>query len=145
MSDTLSYGYQSGYRTVATVLLDSTTTAIVVGDGLVLATAGYYKKAGAGEEVQCIACAASAVPDADGGLAIVADFSTETIYKYPPDTGSFVVGDVGKLCDWGGSRTLNRDASATGAGGDGIFQILAVDTTANTALVKMAKPLVSGA
>jgi hypothetical protein len=139
------YGYRHGPRVPVQIKLDSTTSTISVGDFLLLATAGYYKQAGAGEEAQCVAMQASAAPSSDGYITILADFSHESVYEYPPDTGSFVQGDVGKQMDVGGAQTINRDASATGSGADGCFQCVRVDTTKNTGFVRLNRPLFSGA
>ena len=144
MADTL-YGYRAGYRDPRPVRLDSTTSTVVVGDFLILATAGYYKQAAANEEAQCVAMQASTAPTADGDKTILADFSTSTIYEYPADTGTVVVGDTGKQCDIGGAQAVNRDASATGDGGNGCLQIVDVNTSANTLFVRLAKPLFAGA
>lgn len=139
------YGYRSGHRTPRKVRLDSTTATVVVGDFLKLDTAGYYEQAGANEEAQCVAMQASTAPSADGSAEILADFSTSSIYEYPADTGTVVVGDIGKQCDIGGAQSVNRDASATGDGANGCLQILDVDTVKNTLFVRLAKPLFSGA
>jgi hypothetical protein len=144
MAETL-YGYRSGPRVPVQIKIDSSTSAISVGDFLVLATAGYYKQAGANEEAQCVAMQATAAPSADGGVTILADFSHESIYEYPADTGSFVQGDVGKQMDVGGAQSINRDASATGSGTDGCLQCVRVDTTKNTGFVRLNRPLFSGA
>jgi hypothetical protein len=144
VSDSL-YGYRTGRRSPRPVRLDSTTSTISVNDGLILATAGYYKQAAANEEVQCFAMQASTAPSADGEKIIMADFSREAIYEFPADTGSFVVGDIGKSCDLGGAQSINRDASATGQGGDGCFEIVDVDVANNTGFVRLARPTFVGA
>jgi hypothetical protein len=148
LSDSV-YGYRysegGGARAPRPVKLDSSTSTISVGDFLKLGTAGYYQQAAANEEAQCVAMQASTAPSSDGAKSILADFSTNSVYEFPADTGSAVQGDVGKQCDIGGAQSVNRDASATGAGGDGCLQIVDVDTTANTLFVRLAKPLFAGA
>jgi hypothetical protein len=144
MSDT-EYGYRSGPRTPRPVRLDSSTSTISVNDALKLGTAGYYQQAGAGDEVQCFAMQASTAPSADGEKVILADFSPLAIYEFPPDSGTVVVGDIGKQMDLGGAQSINRDASATGSGGDGCFQCVDVDTDNQTLFVRLAKPLFAGA
>lgn len=144
MSSTV-YGYRYGTREPRTVRLDSTTSTISVGDFLVLDTAGYYEQCGANGEAQCVAMQASTAPSSDGLKTILADFSTSAVYEYPADTGSTVVGDIGKQCDVGGAQSVNRDASATGSGADGCLQIVDVNTTANTLFVRLAKPAFAGA
>jgi hypothetical protein len=144
MSDAV-YGYRYGTRDPRPVSLDSTTSTIVVGDGLVLATAGYLKLAAAGEEIVCFAMQGATAPSADGAKSILADFSPTAVYEFPADTGSVVVGDRYKQMDWGGTQTVNRDASATGSGADGCLQCVDVDTVANTLFVRLAKPAFAGA
>jgi hypothetical protein len=144
MSDTV-YGYRYGTRDPRPVRLDSSTSTISVGDFLKLGTAGYYQQCDAGGEGQCVAMQAATAPSSDGAKIILADFSTSAVYEYPPDTGSAVVGDIGKQCDIGGAQSVNRDASATGSGGDGCLQIVDVDTTKNTLFVRLAKPAFAGA
>jgi hypothetical protein len=144
MPDSL-YGYRSGDRTPRPVRLDSATSTVVVGDFLKLGTAGYYQQCDANGEGQCVAMQASTAPTADGEKIILADFSRTAIYEYPADTGTVVVGDIGKSCDIGGAQSVNRDASATGQGGDGCLDILDVDTAANTLFVRLARPAFVGA
>jgi hypothetical protein len=144
VSDSL-HGYRSGPRTPRPVRIDSSSSAIVVGDFLVLDTAGYYEKAAANGEAQCVAMQACSAGSADGDVIILADFSRDAIYEYPADTGSFVVGDIGKSCDIGGAQSINRDASATGQGGDGCLEILDVDVANNTGFVRLARPAFVGA
>jgi hypothetical protein len=139
------YGYRTGPRIPIPVKIDSTSTAIKVGDFLVLDTAGYYEQAAAGGEAQCVAMQAVTAGAADGDVEILADFSTESIYEYPADTGTWLQGDVGKQMDVGGAQSINRDASTTGAGGDGCLQCVRVDTITNTGYVRLAKPAFAGA
>lgn len=144
MSDSM-YGYRSGPRIPIPVLLDSSTSTISVGDALKLGTAGYYQQAGAGDAVQCFAMEAATAPSADGEKTILADFSTLSVYEFPPDTGTVVVGDVGKLMDLGGAQSVNRDASTTGDGSDGCLACIRVDTDAQTLFVQLRKPTFAGA
>lgn len=143
MADTM-YGYRSGQRMTRPVKIDSTSAAISVGDFLVLDTAGYYEQGAADGEAQCVAMQAVTAGSSDGAVTILADFSRESIYEYPPDAGSVTQALVGKQCDLGGAQSIKITASATGDGADGIFQIVDVDTVANTVFVKMAKPKFAG-
>ena len=63
----------------------------------------------------------------------------------PADTGTVVVGDVGKQMDVGGAQSVNRDSSTTGSGGDGCLQCVDVDTVRNTLFVRLSKPQFAGA
>lgn len=140
------YGYRSGPRLPREIQIDSSTPSDpAVGDIMKLGTAGYWQVAAANEEGQCVAMQATTDPSADGGTKILADFSTLSVYEYPADTGTVVIGDIGKAMDVGGAQSINRDASATGRGGDGIFQCVGVDLVKNTVFVRMAFPLVAGA
>jgi hypothetical protein len=140
------YGYRSGPRIPRAVPIDaSTPTAPAVGDMLKLGTAGYWQVCAANEEAQCVAMQACSIPGSDGAQTILADFSSLSIYEYPADTGSVVAADLGKIMDCGGAQSINRDASATGRGGDGIFQCVGVDTVKNTVFVRLAFPVAAGA
>ena len=44
-----TYGYRKGERDIVTAKVDSSTSAIVTNDILTLATAGYVKRASAGD------------------------------------------------------------------------------------------------
>lgn len=137
------YGYISGCRRPKPVKVDSSSAAIVVGDMLTLATAGYFKRAAAGDNGLCVAMQASAVPSADGGYEILADWSKESVYAYPPASGSAVQGDVGKAFDLGGPQSVDRTASVDGLGGDGAVFCVGVDLTNNLMHVTL-NPLISG-
>lgn len=122
------YGYVSGPRMPTKVKLDSSTSTVVVGDFLTLATAGYYKQASAGDEPHAVAMQASAAPSADGGITILADVSTLSVYRYPAASGSVTQALVGKKCDVGGAQSVDIAASVDGADGDGSLYIREVDT-----------------
>jgi hypothetical protein len=145
LADTL-YGYSSGPQTPRPVALDSSTATVNIGDFMRLGTAGYYQACTAtSDEPQCIAMEYSTAPSADGEKIILADFSTLSIYRYPPDTGTVVIGDRGKSCDIGGAQSVNRDASAQGQGGDGCLEIVDVDVAEQVLYVRLARPAFVGA
>jgi len=137
----IQYGYRKGQRMGTPVRIDSSSTVpIKVGDFLTLATAGYYKQASAGDEPQCVAM--QEVPStpalsADGDATILADFSKETIYEYPPASGTVSVALIGKKCDVGGAQSADITASADGEDGDGSLKIINVDTGRNTVYVTL--------
>jgi len=93
-------------------LVDSTSLDIDVGDPLTIATAGYVKKAAAGETFVGVAMSAAASPASDGGVSVTMDVSEETIYEYPPDAGTVTQALAMATMDWGGDKTVNIDASA---------------------------------
>lgn len=121
------YGYREGKRIPVVARVDSTSSDISVGDHLIYATAGYVKVAAAGEIAVGISMQNVTVPSADGGASVLMDVSEQSIYEAPPDAGTVTAAIEGLTCDYGGSRTINIDASAN----DNIL-IRRVDTTANT-------------
>jgi hypothetical protein len=135
----IQYGFRKGTRIGTPVRVDSSTTLpIKVGDFLTLATAGYYKQASAGDEPQCVAM--QEVPStpalsADGDVTILADFSKESVYEYPPASGTVTVALIGKKCDVGGAQSADITASVDGEDGDGSLKIINVDTGRNTVYV----------
>ena len=104
--------YVHGPQTIVRMRVDSSTTAISVGDFVVAATAGYVKRASAGETPVGIAMEACAVPTADGDLAINVDVSRESVWEYPPDAGTVSQGLCNTTMDIGGANSINIDASS---------------------------------
>ena len=139
----MAFSYRTGRRVIRKVLLDADSAAIVVGDALTItnATDGYFKEVDAsGEAVSCIATTASASPSSDGDLFVMADFSTESVYEVPPDTGSITQAIAGNTCDCGAdARSINIDASST----DDIL-ILEVDVNENIAYVRLLSNSLTG-
>lgn len=128
------YGYREnagGKQLLIPVLIDSSSAAIDVNDMLTKGTAGYFQKAAAGDIVECFAAGKCAVPSADGGVSILADFSTESVYEYPPDAGTVTQALVPLTTDTGGARSVDIDAST-----DDCLQIVRVDVGANTVFVR---------
>lgn len=128
MADT--YGYRRGVRNLVTVPVDASSSAISVGDAVII-TAGYAFQAAAGDIPHGVATAAATVPAADGETSVTIDVSDQSIYEYPPDAGTVTQALVGKKMDLGGPRSINIDASTD----DGVMCV-AVDTDANTLLVQ---------
>lgn len=126
-------GYRTGDRDVQKYLVDADTTAIVTGDFLVPATAGFVKQAAAGELPIGVAMQDVASPSADGDLFVLVDISPHTTYEYPPDAGTVTQGLVGTTMDIGGPQTININASA-----DDVITCVGVDTVANTLLVQLS-------
>lgn len=135
----LRYGYVSGPRRIVTVKVDaSTPAAIAVGDLIFINSSGYAQQAAAGENVSGVAASAASIPGTDGYTSVEVDFSTESVYRYPPDAGSVTQALVGATCDVGGAQSLNIDASD-----DDCIVILSVDTSENVALCSI-KPAYRG-
>lgn len=108
----LKYGYRYGPSRTAYYPVDSTSDDIAAGDLLAWATAGFVKKAAAGE----LPCGASyddaAAPAADGDVSVLVEVSDQAVFAYPPDAGSAARGLVGKTMDLGGAQAIDIDASA---------------------------------
>lgn len=126
-----SYGLYIGEPTIIKVKIDSSTTAINQFDHLTVATAGYFKKAAAGDTPACVALEACGVPSADGEIEIKADISELTIYRYPVGTGTLTQAMQFTTCDLAGARSIDVSASA-----DDNILIVECDVTNNIALVQ---------
>lgn len=138
----LNHGHKYGDRIPVRVPLDSSTTAIKVGDMLTIATAGYYKVAAAGDTPYGVAMEqidTADIPAADGGRSITMDVSRESAYLYAVGTGTVTVAMRGKTCDTAGPQSIDVTASA-----DDFVEIIEVDTVNNTALVRLLIPSLGG-
>ena len=128
-----SYGYRFGERQIVRLPVDSTSSAIRSGDFLTLATAGYYKRAAAGDTIYAIAVdSLDTAPTTDGLAFVLADVSNESLYEYPATTGTLTAGMSGLNCDAGGPRGLDVTAAT-----DKAFYIASVNVAAATALVRL--------
>lgn len=121
------YGYRRGLRHPVPMKVDSSTSAIVTGDTIQAATAGYVKQAAAAQALVGIAMQDCAVPSADGDATILVDVSTDSEYEYPPDTGTVTQALCNTTMDTGGAQSINIDASAV----DNVI-VRSVDTVKNT-------------
>lgn len=131
------YGYVSGPQDLRYVKIDGSSTAIVAGDALSLATAGYLKKAAAGDVIRAIAVEALATADliaTDGAVSILADVGTGATYEYPADAGTVTQALVFTYLDFGGSQTVDIDATT-----DKTFYCVGVNTTRNTVLFNLVR------
>lgn len=137
MPDTL-YGYRRGPRNEVQARLDSTTSTVNIGDMLTLATAGYYKQAGAGDVVHGVAVSYSTAPSADGEKSVTMDISGESVYAYPPDSGTVTAALIGLMCDVGGAQSIDIDAST-----DDCILIRDVDVANNLVYVQI-RPAFAG-
>jgi hypothetical protein len=135
----LQYGYRSGQRTPRPVRIDSTSADISIGDMLALDTAGYFEPCAAGGEPICVAMQACSAGSADGDVTILADFSQDSVYCYPADSGETVtVALIGKTFDVGGAQSANTDT-----GTDDSLYCVDVDTSANTVFVQIRPTVAS--
>ena len=126
-----NYGYRRGARVAVSFPIDSTSADISVGD-LIYVTAGYAFQAAAGDRPIGVAMQTVNNPAADGEAYVLVDVSSETVYEYPPDTGTVTAALVGKSMDVGGARSIDIDASAD----DCVFCV-GVDVSRNTLLVQL--------
>lgn len=130
------YGYRRGLRETRKARVANTAVSggIKKGDFLKWdGVAGYVTQAAAGDLPCAVANEACVtIPTTDGGQEIEADFGPQSIFEYPPDTGTVTVGMIGKTMDVGGAQSINIDASAD----DGV-ECVDVDTTNNTVFCKI--------
>lgn len=134
----ISYGYRFGERNPVPVRIDSSSSAIAIGDMLTLASAGYFKAASSGDEPYCVAMQACTPGAADGDVVILADFSKCSVYAYPPASGTATVALIQKTFDVGGAQSADI---ATGT--DDSLICVDVDTTNNLVLVQINPTLAS--
>lgn len=138
----LNLGHKFGERAAVRVPLDSTTGTIEVGDMLTIATAGYYKRAGAGDIPYGVAMEkieTADIPSADGGRIISMDVSRQSVYRYAVGTGTITVAMRGQTCDLAGAQSIDVTAST-----DDQVEIVEVDTVNNAALVRLLIPSLGG-
>lgn len=123
------YGFRSGRRLLVPAKVDSSTTApLEVGDMVTLATAGYIKQAAAGDiPYGVVAERLSSAPAADGESSVLIDISRESVYEYPPATGTVSQAKLFLTCDVGGARSVDDAATV-----DDVLLIVGIDTDANT-------------
>lgn len=139
MAGDLGYGHKYGNQILVKVPVDSSTAAISCGDILTLGTAGYYKKASAGDDVHGVSQQdLAAFTGSDGDYSILMDVSETSVYRYPVGTGTLTVAMRGKTCDIAGAQSIDVTASA-----DDQVVIVECDTANNIALVTF-KPLRAG-
>lgn len=107
------YGFRSGTRTLVKLPVDSGgTVPIEVGDLVTLGSAGYVQQAAAGDIPYGVAVSRVETDgSADGDRTILVDISPDTVYEYPPDTGSVDATKLFKTCDVGGARSIDHDAT----------------------------------
>lgn len=141
MATDLNGGYKYGERIPVMLPLDSTSTAILVGDSLTIATAGYYKVAAAGDITYAVAMQqvdTADLPASDGLVSILADVSRQSVYRRAVGTGTLVVGMRGKTCDSAGPQSIDVTASTD----DDIEIVEFID--ASTAHVRFLIPSLGG-
>lgn len=121
------YGYRTGERIPVLMPVDASTSAISAGDFLALGTPGYVQQAAAGNRPVGVAMADCSVPGSDGALSVLVDVSTDSVYEFPPDTGSATAALLMTLVDVGGAQSIDIDATT-----DKVFRVVKVDTVNNT-------------
>lgn len=132
------YGYRSGRSEIRPVKISNTAVSggIKPGDLLKDDAVGpeFFTQAGAGDLPRCVALgrvAEADIPATDGDVEILAEFSEDAQYEYPPASGTLTTSLEGKTCDLGGAQSIDPTAST-----DDVVTIVKVDTSKNTALVK---------
>lgn len=121
-------GFKGGERIIVWMLLDKDAGTVSNDDPVTYAsaTSGYVLKASAGDIPCGVAIETKTAGTADGDVRIAVDVSPDTIYTYAPDAGSVTQALVGKTMDFGGSQTINIDAST-----DDCVRCVGVDTANN--------------
>lgn len=127
------YGYREGERQLVPRPLDSSTSTITAGDILTLATAGYLKKASAGDVPYGVSAENATAPAADGDKSILVDVSQHSLYEYPPSSGSVTAALASTWVDVGGGQTIDIAATT-----DKVFFVERVDTIRNTVVGRFA-------
>lgn len=127
-----SYGYRRGGSTIVKMPLDSTSAALIPGDMLIMATAGYVKQCAAGDKPIGVAVSSASAPSADGDTFVDVEIDPSAIFEYPPDAGTVSQGLVGTTMDVGGAQSIDIDASA-----DDVIVCVGVDTARNTLLCRI--------
>ncbi len=123
----LKYGYVEGQQILVRFPVDSSTSAIAMGDMISFGTAGYVKQAAANDTILGFAAEVLATaPSNDGDVSILVDVSTTAIYRFPPDEGTVTAALAMLTCDCGGPRSVNIDAST-----DDCILIVRCDVAAN--------------
>lgn len=109
-SDNLGYRY--GKRKLVSYPVDQSSAAIVEGDMLNFATAGFVTVSAADDD-RLIGWAAEgcASPAANGDVSILVDTSYDSVYRMTADSAP-VAADRGRVCDVGGARIAKISASA---------------------------------
>lgn len=125
-----TYGFRdSGNpRQIVYAKVDQSTSAITSGDMLTLATAGYVKRASAGDAPCGVAIdSVATAPSNDGDISIRIDVSPLSRYEYPADTGSVTQALAFTWLDVGGAQSIDIDATT-----DKVFYVHEVSTARNT-------------
>jgi len=133
----LPYGYRKGMQQIVSLPLDSTTADIGATATAITptnATSGYFKEVdAAGERVVGFSYSKVDSPSADGGASVLVDISTDSVYEFPPDSGTVDYSLIGKTCDIGADgQSVDIDGSS-----DDSLRIVDVDTTNNTCFVQL--------
>lgn len=114
------------------------SAVIATGDGVDLDSNGYAQPVGAGDIALGVAVQTITGTASDGGVSVLVDISRDSVYEYPPDTGTVAQASLGKTCDWGGAQSLDIDAAT-----DNAVLIVGVNATDNTYFVQI-KPTYAG-
>ena len=127
-----AYGYRRGPRELVRYGLISTTADIVEGDMVkVSGTAPFITACAAGDGAFLgFAAEGAASPSGNGDTSVLVDVSYQSVYAYPPDSGSIAAAQKGLTVDIGGTRSIDINAST-----DDVLMIKDVDVAANLVFV----------
>jgi len=132
----LSYGYVKGERLFIALPVKSGET-FAAGDLISLDSNGFVQQAAAGENAIGVAFdPCDSAPASDGAFTVQVDVSPESVYLFPPSSGSLTQAMVGKTCDVGGAQSIDITASA-----DDCILIQSVDTVNNLAYITIRRVL----
>ena len=125
----MAYGFRdSGNpRQIVYAKVDSSTSTIVANDLVTVATAGYIKRASAGDAPLGVAIDGCTAPGSDGATSIRSDVSPLSRYEYPADAGTVTQALAFTWLDVGGAQSIDIDATT-----DKVFYVHEVDTVRNT-------------
>ena len=131
MPNTVNDRYRYGARSIEPYPVKA-SAVIKAGDFCDLDSNGYLQPCAAGDIATLVSVDTITGGSSDGDVICRADSSTESVYEYPPDSGTLTLALQLKTCDVGGPQSIDPDAAT-----DNALLIRRVDTSANTALVSL--------
>jgi hypothetical protein len=132
MPNTANDRYRYGMRSIEPYPVKA-AAVIKAGDFCKLDASGNIEPCASGDTATLVSVDTITGGASDGDVSCRADSSTESVYEYPPDSGTLTLALQLKTCDVGGPQSIDPDASAD----DGIL-IRKVDTNTNTAFISLA-------
>lgn len=127
----LELGYASGTRNIISMGLKA-SEAVVKGNFVKDDGNGYVANCGAGDIPIGVATETKTGGSSAGDVSCQVDVSTQSLYWYPPDSGTVTAALQLNTADLGGAQSIDIDAST-----DDIVRIHKVDTTNNLCLISL--------